>query len=454
MFQDASIRNKEEGSWPSLIPARTPNASNGWPMESTCPKMISKMQIEMQIDLGLDLGVRDGLLASRASRTRHIKPRWTLSLKTQGQTPEIRERILEEIDAPTPTSLSLSLLPRPKLWKNQSLNLKPEPVADAEPVDATKVDSKVALTIADDNMHAWLSVTPPKNGGRAPNARVLEEYLKRKGVVWGIDKKRLQLVVIEVSEKNRPVTDFEIATGRPVEEGQNAEIITKFEKVDPSEFRGTIDMTDVVAIGRAVKGMPLLQLKPAISGRNGMTVRGEEIKATDVKSLQIETRRNTKRAGDLIVPELDGIVYLYDSAILVKAYADAEVQVELDDEKMHAFVNLIPAIGDGFKLSTDMAHEALLQAGITSGVDERMLEDAITKCEADKMPLSRLPIAKGKQPVNGSDGKIMFKIRMQGSNEPVEKDGGRVDYRERFDHQHRREYPDCRPVPGPEISDG
>ncbi|HOG64016.1 MAG TPA: FapA family protein, partial [Spirochaetota bacterium] len=156
-------------------------------------------------------------------------------------------------------------------------------------------------------------------------------------------------------------------------------------------FRGTIDMTDVVAIGRAVKGMPLLQLKPAISGRNGMTVRGEEIKAADVKSLQIETRRNTKRAGDLIVPELDGIVYLYDSAILVKAYADAEVQIELDDEKMNAFVNLIPSVGDGLKLDMGIAREALTKAGITNGVNERMLEDAITKCEADKMPFPASP---------------------------------------------------------------
>ncbi|HPN82574.1 MAG TPA: FapA family protein [Spirochaetota bacterium] len=397
---------------------------------------LKKMQIEMQIDLGLDLrsSPDEVVRLAREQATAHQAEMDTLLEQLKDKPPEIRERILEEIERTNADKSVFESASKTKIVEEPDPAPEPdepEPVAEAEPVDTTRVDSKVALTVAEDGMHAWLSVTPPKNGGRAPNTRVLEEYLKRKGVIWGIDKKRLQMVVLEVSEKNRPVTDFEIATGRDVEEGQNAEIITKFEKVDPSEFRGTIDMTDVVAIGRAVKGMPLLQLKPAISGRNGMTVRGEEIKAADVKSLQIETRRNTKRAGDLIVPELDGIVYLYDSAILVKAYADAEVQIELDDEKMNAFVNLIPSVGDGLKLDMGIAREALTKAGITNGVNERMLEDAITKCEADKMPLSRLPVARGTKPVNGSDGKIMFKIRMQGSNEPVEKDGGRVDYREK-----------------------
>lgn len=396
---------------------------------------LRKMQIEMQIDLGLDLRSSPDEVhrVAREQDEAHQAEMNALLEQLKDKPPEVRERILEELERTSADKSVFETAAKTKATSDEPEPAPPEPdpVEAAPPEDDTRVDSKVALVIADDNMHAWLSVTPPQNGGRAPNVRVLEEYLKRKGVVWGVDKKRLQLIATEVAEKNRQVTDFEIATGRPVEEGQNAEIIVKFEKIEPGEFRGALDLTDVVAIGRAIKGMPLLQLKPAISGRNGMTVRGEEIKAADVKSLQIETRRNTKRAGDLIVPEIDGIVYLYGSAIMVKAYADAEVQVELDDEKMNAFVNLIPAIGDGLKLTLEMTREALRNAGITSGIDERMLADAIAKCEADKMPLSRLPVAKGTMPVNGADGKIMFRIRMQGSNEPVEKDGGRVDYREK-----------------------
>ena len=50
------------------------------------------------------------------------------------------------------------------------------------------VDTKVALRIAEDRMHAFLSLTPPQGGGRTPNVKILENYLKKKGVTYGIDR--------------------------------------------------------------------------------------------------------------------------------------------------------------------------------------------------------------------------------------------------------------------------
>lgn len=103
---------------------------------------------------------------------------------------------------------------------------------------------------------------------------------------------------------------------------------------------------------------------------------------------------------------------------------DAAVDVEVSQDEMEAHLVVQPALG-GRKLSVAQIEEALQAAGVVEGVKREVVEAAVAAQEGG----GRFLVAKGRAPVDGSDGYIDYRFSVQGvAPRPLELEDGRVDY--------------------------
>lgn len=102
---------------------------------------------------------------------------------------------------------------------------------------------------------------------------------------------------------------------------------------------------------------------------------------------------------------------------------DGEVTITTNDSGMVAYIEVRPALG-GKPITRQMIEEALQAKGITYGIKQEAIEQAV----AAKTPVS-LVIAEGRPPVDGTDATIVFKFNINPEATPVELADGTVDYR-------------------------
>ena len=386
-----------------------------------------KLQVSLEIDLGGGAEHNADKLKQIAEEeeNRQQEELQQLLEKTKKSNPDFNEEILGPAKRGEPDS-PFGMEQKPEITEIQD-----EETVEAEPAAVERLDTKVALHLSEDKMHAFISLTPPRGGGRTPNVKILENYLKKKGITYGIDKKKLQQVVREVSEKNNPVTDFEIATGKEMEAGTEASVNILFDRATAEDFKGDIDTTDVICIGTVQKNDTLLEISPAQMGRSGFNIFGEETKPPEMLNSLIETKRNTRRAGDKIISEMEGLVFYYPDSILVKPYADSRIDIFVGEDNLSTAITLTPAVGEGQKLTQKLVEKALRNRKVVSGINEQAIMDAVEKCEAEKIILENIPIAKGTPVKNGADGRIVFKVKLHASHQLKNTGENSVDFREK-----------------------
>jgi len=383
-----------------------------------------KLQVSLEIELG-------GGAEHNAEELKRIAQE-----EERQQQEELQELLTEvkrsnpdlEADIPGPGKKEGPMTP---FAIEQEAEIREEITQEAEIVPVERMDTKVALRISEDKLHAYISLTPAQGGGRTPNVKILENYLKKKGVTYGINKKKLQQVVNEVTDKANPVTDFEIATGKEMEQGTESSIAVKFQQATADDFEGDIDTEGAICFGTVEKNDVLLEITPAQMGRSGFSVTGEELKPPELKNTMVATRQHTRRAGDKIIAEKEGLVFYYPDSILVKPYADARITIVVAEDRMSASMTLTPAVGDGQRLTRELVEKALKNRKITTGINEQTIIDAVEKCETEKAILENVPVARGVPALNGTDGRLVFKVKLHASHQFKSTGKDQVDFREK-----------------------
>ncbi|NLB89218.1 MAG: DUF342 domain-containing protein [Syntrophomonadaceae bacterium] len=85
---------------------------------------------------------------------------------------------------------------------------------------------------------------------------------------------------------------------------------------------------------------------------------------------------------------------------------DGEVKVILEKNKLKAYIELIPPIGEGKPCTLEDAKEALAKNNIVEGIKESELRELVSQ----KRWGQKILVAEGKPPVNGENAKIVFKF--------------------------------------------
>lgn len=148
-----------------------------------------------------------------------------------------------------------------------------------------KIDGQCQVTISEDEMSAWITLTSPKNGGEPATLEQIKTALSDRGVTYNIN----ELVLDQAALLSQWDTQILIASGKPPEEGRNGYIQYHFPMDDeilrPIETEdGRVDFHHLNLIHNVKQGDLLAEKIPAVDGEDGWTVTGKVVHPAPVKT--------------------------------------------------------------------------------------------------------------------------------------------------------------------------
>jgi uncharacterized protein (DUF342 family) len=182
-------------------------------------------------------------------------------------------------------------------------------------------DSTITAEISDDEMKAYMVVTPPGIGGCDLSYENYYSFLKINRIVIGIKEDFLREFADRPSYKSKVV----VAEGIDPVNGRSAYIKYNFEtnqnKVKLREGSdGRVDFKDISIIENVVANQPLARKMPAEKGKAGRTVTGKFIEAKDGRDISLPLGKNVHVGEDgvTILSDLSGHVMLVAGNINVE----------------------------------------------------------------------------------------------------------------------------------------
>ena len=213
----------------------------------------------------------------------------------------------------------------------------------------------LSVEISDDEMKAWIYVTPPGPGGADLSADAIRSSLQKSRVVAGIDENKVNEFV------DTPVygEKYLVAEGEEPRDGDNAWIEYNFEtnknKINLKESDGgKIDFKELNNIQNVVEGQPLAKKIVAQKGRHGKTVTGRYLEAKNGKDIPIPLGKNTRLADDgvTILATVSGQASLINKKINVEPILNISGDVSLKTGNI-SFLGTVCVSGsveDGFSI--------------------------------------------------------------------------------------------------------
>lgn len=194
-----------------------------------------------------------------------------------------------------------------------------------------KIDATCQITISEDGMSAWVTLTSPQNEGKAITLEEVNKALADQGVVVNINQLAVeQMVYLKLWDHPHLV-----ATGSEPEDGRDGYIEYYFPttqelipKVTSND--GKVDFRSLNLINNVKKGDLLAERFPAEEGKSGQTVTGKVILPTKPNNPVLLGGKDTSldSSGVRLVAARDGHVSLVDGKpTVISLYS---VQHDLD----------------------------------------------------------------------------------------------------------------------------
>lgn len=179
-------------------------------------------------------------------------------------------------------------------------NNSPSDAAQSAFIIAERKDVELEISISDDCMFAYVTLTGAYGGERL-TAQGLIATLKQHRIVRGVSKKRLQYLLQKSWELDPGETfTLKIAAGRPAVAGTD----TRFEPLVPDASQrilapqdsdhGKVDMRDLGKLITVEIGQPLMRRIPPTSGEPGYDIHGNTVKAVAGKVIAFDVGIGTR----------------------------------------------------------------------------------------------------------------------------------------------------------------
>ncbi|MEG0942121.1 MAG: FapA family protein [Angelakisella sp.] len=167
---------------------------------------------------------------------------------------------------------------------------------DGEPIP---VDAGIEIRIMEGSMEAYVSLTPPQNGGAEAIPKNIRAALKDAGVTYGIlDRVMFDIAISKPYNKGKIL----VAQGTDKEDGADGQLVELFPKeIDVSPHKnadGTVDFKQLSSVREIKAGSVISYLIPPTEGTDGMNVKGEVIKCKPGKPKQLMRGINTILSED------------------------------------------------------------------------------------------------------------------------------------------------------------
>ncbi len=193
-------------------------------------------------------------------------------------------------------------------------------------------DTAITVDISDQDMKAYIYVTPPGPGGCDLSPETILSFLRNNKVIHGVNDEFLRDFCDRPVYKEMTL----IAEGsRPVN-GRDAYIQYNFE-TDQSKVRlkeganGKVDFKDLNIIQNVVMGQPLARKLPAEIGTPGKTVTGKIIPAKNGRDIHLPLGKNVHVSEDesTIIADMNGQVVIVSAKINVEPVYTVQGNVNL-----------------------------------------------------------------------------------------------------------------------------
>ena len=185
---------------------------------------------------------------------------------------------------------------------------------------------KCIVSISQDKMSAIMRFHAPSNDGEVMSSAEILQELKHQGIHYGV----MEEVVEQFVEHREYCKDFLVATGTEPIQGNDASIEYFFSTdihAKPTLLEdGSVDFFNLNTINHCNKGDLLARLTPAVQGKNGTNVAGENLKPRDVKRQMLHYGRNISTNEDktCIYSEVNGHVVLVEGKVFVSDVLELE----------------------------------------------------------------------------------------------------------------------------------
>lgn len=216
-------------------------------------------------------------------------------------------------------------------------------------------DALLTVDITDQEMKAYVILTPPGPGGCDLSRDTFVSFLRNNRIVQGL----LDPALDELEDHPRYREPVLVAEGARPQNGKDAGVIYNFE-TDKSKIRlreasdGRVDFRELGLIQNVVAGQPLARRSPPEDGVPGRTVTGKLIPARNGKDAPPPLGRNVRLADDgvTIIADINGQVNTAGGKINVEEILQIQGDVNLKTGNVMFLgtVIILGTVEDGFSV--------------------------------------------------------------------------------------------------------
>ena len=211
---------------------------------------------------------------------------------------------------------------------------------DEPPVIETNLAEGTYLRVDDDEMAAWLYLTPPDKG-QTYTKRELVRYLEQSGVVKGYHSSNLS-AMIKKQVYNREILVAKGAEIKPGKDGYFEYLFAPEEHSGPKVNEdGSVDYSSMSALQNVHKGDKVAIYHYAVQGEDGYTVMGGEMKASPVRDLPPMRGKGITRENGIYYAQSDGKIEVKDGKIDIQNVHEIMGDVDAIIGKIEFFGDII-----------------------------------------------------------------------------------------------------------------
>jgi uncharacterized protein (DUF342 family) len=347
-------------------------------------------------------------------------------------------------------------VPRESLLPGQEIDaLVREAAAKRTPLSKVALvpsnDALISVAVSKDRLRATLTLKKGRGAGRKLTLPEVSDALRRSGVRgFSLEAVKKDLLEFYQSDK-RELLDYLLAEGQAPGRGEDGRLEWAVKFVKEEEARrlreaslagqgrlgalkslAEFPLSAVQAMAWVAAGEEVLRIIPASAGKPGFDVRGNELPGLRGAEPKLRIFEGLKHTKDGVAAASKGLLErgAHEETVLlrVRAHRDAEIQIDLSENRMQARLTYFPPEGTGKSYSPEALKLRLAEGQVARGVDQARLQELLLAIREGR-PLKDLPIAEGRKPRPAAGRTIRFEVHLAtGAAVTVRKDG-QADYR-------------------------
>ena len=322
--------------------------------------------------------------------------------------------------------------------------LKFEPLSRA-------ADAEVRVEISEDKLSARLTLSKGRGDGKPLRLKEAGDLIRNQKLK-GMDIPRVQEDILEFHRgQDSRLENYPLVEGREAERGEDGRIDWKIsflpskrveklkeqisgrpEQLEEFTSLEQFALDAVEAMAEVQERATVAEIIPAIAGPAGVDVFGALRPGIKGQDVQLKLFENLQRVGNEIVTTIGGLLEKGGQGeelfLRVRPHQDREIQVSLSEDRMQAFLTLLPSEGTGKPLDPEAVNRVIAEAGVVKGLQSEIIAKAVTKAKGGGK-VDALLIAQGQEPLHGQDTDLEIVVQLASGQRVTVKEDGRADYR-------------------------